>query len=268
MMGRSLRYGLAAVAAGLSAPAAAADRLRDLCPDRPGLGTPACTLDPGHFQVELGLADWTLDRQADARTDTFLLGDLLLRAGLTAHSEVQLGWTAYGRVRTRDRVSGMADRQSGTGDLTGALRENLISPDGSGTTLAVMPYASFPIGGRAIGAGDWSAGVRVPFGFALSPRASLAVTPAIEAAADADRHGRHLAFGTVVGVSDAVGDGVSATAELSITRDQDPSGHATEELAGVSAGWQPGPNVQLDLGANVGLNHESLQLYAGLTRRF
>ena len=49
---------LAILAAALlaSAAPAGAEGLRDFCPDRPGLGTPPCTMDPGHFDVELGLA--------------------------------------------------------------------------------------------------------------------------------------------------------------------------------------------------------------------
>ncbi|HEY5712197.1 MAG TPA: transporter [Allosphingosinicella sp.] len=182
-----------AAAIGWSSPAFAAEDLRDLCPDRPGLDTPACTLDPGHFQIEIGVADWTRNRQPDARTDTVLLGELLVRVGVADHSEVQFGWTAYGHVRARDRLSGLVDRQSGTGDVTVALRRNILSPDGSGTALAVMPYAAIPTGGRAIGAGGWSAGLRVPFGFSLSRGLSIAFTPDVEAAANADGHGRHLA---------------------------------------------------------------------------
>jgi hypothetical protein len=60
------------------------------------------------------------------------------------------------------------------------------------------------------------------------------------------------------------------TAELEADRDDDPSGHSTQELAGLSFGWTPGHNFQLDAGANVGLNHAApdLEFYAGIVRRF
>jgi len=60
------------------------------------------------------------------------------------------------------------------------------------------------------------------------------------------------------------------TAELSLTRDRDPAGHATEALAGLSAGWQATADSQWDIGAHVGLNRDSpdLQLYFGFARRF
>jgi len=78
-----------------AAPVAA--QQRDFCPGRPGLGTSPCTIAAGRIAVELGIVDWTLDREVGARSDTLLLGDLLLRTGLTERFEVQIGWTAFGR---------------------------------------------------------------------------------------------------------------------------------------------------------------------------
>jgi len=51
-----MRYALALPLALLAAaPAMAQDKQRDFCPDRPGLGTPPCTFDPGHGDIEVGL---------------------------------------------------------------------------------------------------------------------------------------------------------------------------------------------------------------------
>lgn len=252
----------------MASPAAADPAPRKLCTDRPGLGTPACTLDAGHVQFELGLADWTLNRQGGVSDDEVDGGELLVRLGVANHAEVQIGWTAFGW--TRERVGGAISHASGTGDLSIAFRRNLLRPDGAGTTLAIMPYATLPTGGQAIGAGDWSAGVKIPFGFDLSDSVSLEFAPNLEAAVDEDRHGRHLAFGSVAGVAVDLSPVWNMTAELGATRDDDPSGHHTETLAGLSFGWTPGRNFQLDAGTIVGLNHASadVELYAGIVRRF
>ena len=87
---------------------------------------------------------------------------------------------------------------------------------------------------------------------------------------DSDRHGGHLAFGSVAGVTVDFNPAWYMTAELGATRDEDPAGHSTQELAGLSFGWTPGRNVQFDAGAILGLNHESpdVELYAGIVRRF
>ncbi|MEA3053498.1 MAG: hypothetical protein QOG72_2401 [Sphingomonadales bacterium] len=259
-------FGLSAL--GLAA-AAQAEPLRDFCPDRPGLGTPPCTIDPGHFDIELGLGDWTLDRTSASRTDTIEAGQLLVRIGLGDRLEAQVGWTAFGHVRTRDRATGAVTAASGVGDVSVALRRNLLSPDGGGVSLALMPYATLPIGNDVLGAGDWTAGLLVPLSFDLGGGAQLGLTAQAEAAADSDRHGRHLAYGGVAGVSLPLSEALGATVEIAATRDEDPSGHSTEWLAGLSAGWMANDDLQLDAGANVGLHGApDLQLYVGVSRRF
>lgn len=265
----SLRTVLLPAMIAFAAPAAAQEAPRDLCPDRPGLGTPACTLDAGAVMLEVGVADWTLDRNADSRTDAFSFGDMLLRAGVTPSLEVQLGWTMLGYVRERDRASGNPTRRTRTGDVTLALRQNLHNPDGSGFAAAVMPYATLPVGGEGVGAGDWGAGLIVPVSFELGA-VSLGFSPHIDAAVDGYGDGRHLSYGSVAGIGFGVSDDLSMTAELSLTRDRDPGGHSTEALAGLSAGWQVGNDNQWDVGANIGLNRDSpdVELYFGYARRF
>ncbi|CAN5275604.1 hypothetical protein BH10PSE12_BH10PSE12_09550 [soil metagenome] len=255
----------------LAAPSiATAQDLRKLCNDRPGLGTPACTVDPGHVVVELGLGDWTRERDAGQTIDTLVLGDGLARVGLTDSLEGQIGWTSYGHVRTRDRTSGSIDRTSGVGDVSIALRQNLHNPDGSGFSLAVMPFATLPVGGSAIGDGDWGAGLIVPASFDLGAGLSLALTPELDAAVDEDGDGRHFAYGSVAGLGLDLTDSVSGTAEISLFRDEDPSGHASIALAGLSVAWQPSKALQLDVGTNIGLNANSPdeQIYFGVSRRF
>ncbi|MEC3950390.1 transporter [Sphingobium sp. HWE2-09] len=263
------------VVAGLLAGAtgsgmAMAQASRDLCADRPGLGTPACTVDTGRVVVELGLGDWTREQDATSRTNTIEAGDVLVRLGLAEHLEAQVGWTAYGHVRTRDRLSGAIDKDSGVGDVQVALRRNLSHPDGSGFSIAIMPYASLPTGGGAIGAGDWGAGLIVPVSYDLGGGFSLGLTPEIDAAVDEDRSGRHLAYGSVVGLGFTLSDAVSGTIEAQVTRDDDPAGHATQALGGLSFAWQPSDDMQFDIGFNAGLNGDSpdSELYLGVVRRF
>jgi len=267
----ALRSGLVALGMALSSMGAAqAQELRDLCPDRPGLGTPACTVDKGHLVVEAGLGDWTHESDPDMRTDTVTSGDIMLRLGVTDNMEVQAGWTAFGHVRERDRATGAVTNASGVGDLTLAVKRNLANPDGLGFSAAVMPYVILPTGGGAIGAGDTAFGLLVPLSFSLSDTVTLSLTPEADAAVDEDRNGRHLAWGSVVGVGIDLTKSLSGTLEFQATRDNNPSGHATQTLASLSLAWQPSDNLQLDMGGVAGLNHNSpdAELYAGVTRRF
>lgn len=261
------RFALAALALAAS-PALAEER--DFCGDRPGLGNPACTIDPGHLQIELGLADWTLDRQPDTRTDTIVAGDLLARYGLGTSTEARVGWTAYGHVRTRDRATGDITRQSRTGDISFGLKQNLMNPDGSGTSIALIPTVTVPVGREPVGAGDWGASLTMPTDFTLSKMFQLDFTPEVDAAVDDDGDGRHLAYGTVVGLVAKLSEKLGAALEYSAFRDDDPSGHATMELTSLSVTYMTDKDTQLDAGAVAGLDHEApdAELYFGVSRRF
>jgi hypothetical protein len=260
----------AGVLLAIAAAPAAGQALRPLCADRPGLETPACTVDAGHVQVEIGLGDWIRDSRPDVRTDTILAGDMLARFGLSGSLEARIGWTAYGHQRERDRATGAVDRQAGTGDVTVGLKQNLRNPDGSGLSIALLPYAVLPLGGDPIGAGDWAAGLTGAISYELNDAIQIVASPEISAAVDEDRHGRHSAFGGEFGISAAVSDALTATGDIEWLRDRDPAGHSTEALAGVSLAWQPQPLIQFDIGSNVGLSHASadVELYLGVTRKF
>lgn len=251
-----------------ASPASAAD-LRDYCPDRPGMGTPACTIDPGHASIEVGLADWTLDRQGGTRTDDFAFGDTLVRYGLTDTLEVQAGWTAIGFERVRDGA-GTVRRQTGSGDLRLALRQNLIHADGSGFSVAVMPVVSLPTGSDPLGAGTWGASLIVPASWKLPHGLQLDFTSEVDAAPDADRHGRHLAYSGVLGLDADLGHDVEATFELAEMHDEDPTGSSDQLLGGLALAWMAKPDLQVDIGTNVGLSRDApdVELYAGVSRRF
>ncbi|MGC4253058.1 MAG: transporter [Sphingobium sp.] len=255
------------VAAG---PQARAQEEREFCADRPGIGTPPCTMAPGRVQMELGLGDWTREKDASTRTDSMELGEALIRIGLTGSMEAQIGWTAFGHVREKDRVTGAVSKDSGVGDVTLAIRQNLQNPDGSGFSVAVMPYVTLPGGGSAIGAGDWGAGLLLPVFYDLGAGMALEATGEVDAAVDEDRDGRHLAYGAVLGLGVELSDTVSATIEASMMRDDDPAGHATEILSGLSLAWQPSDGMQVDIGLNIGLNRDSpdREIYLGISQRF
>ncbi|MES2097800.1 MAG: transporter [Pseudomonadota bacterium] len=263
----------AVIAVALMMPAAAwADDKptteRDYCPARPGLGTPACTMAPGRVSIETSLADWTLDKQGDDRTDTVLIGGSLIRMGLTDTIEAQIGWTPAGIVR--DRSGGSVSRATRTGDVTLGLKANLANPDGSGLSVAVQPFVTLPAGRTPVGAGDWSSGVAVPVTFDLSKTVNLEFTPEIDAAVDQDGRGRHLAMSGVFGVGVAATGKLTVTLEDEVIRDDDPSGSTTQDLVSLSLAWMARDDLQVDVGAVAGLDRNSpdAELYIGIARRF
>ena len=246
--------------------------LRELCADRPGFNTAACTVDPGHVQAEMSIAGWTLDRGRDERTDSIDAGDILLRYGVGPATELRFGWTAFGHVRTRDRMTGDVERTQGVGDVTLGLKQNLRHPaeNTNGLALALLPYATLPVGRDQIGAGDWGAGLIVPITYTLGDDFVMAFSPEIDAAVNESGSGRHLAYGTAMGMEIGLGGTVTLTPEIQIMRDRDPERHAWMNSAALSFDAQPAEMMQIDVQASVGLDRDApdLALAFGITRKF
>ncbi|RXD04079.1 transporter [Sphingomonas sp. UV9] len=247
---------------------AAAAQNREYCPDRPGVGTPACTIAPGRVSVETSLADWTRDDQLGSREDSILVGDTLVRVGVSDTIEVRIGWTPFGHDRIRDSTG--IDSVNGIGDVSLGMKANLHNPDGSDLSVAVLPFVTLPVGRSSIGAGDWGAGFLVPLTYELSDSVSLDLTPEIDAAVDQDGNGRHLAYSSTAGVSVEVAKTVTLTGELQALRDNDPEKHATQAVAALSLAWMAGDDLQFDVFGAAGLNDDTpdARVYAGISRRF
>lgn len=265
-----MKIGLALVGMLLAGAPASGAELRELCADRPGIDTPACTVDAGHLQIEAGGMAWTRDAQSGTRTDTMIIGDMAARLGVGPSTELRAGWRAYGRERERDRTAGTTTTAHRTGDATFGLKQNVSNPDGSGFSAALLPSITVPIGRRPIGDGTWSAGMLVPLSWEVSPDIHVQLTPEADAAANESGHGRHLAAGSAAGIELGLSKTLDLDLEVQAIRDRDPSGHSTMALAAASLAYGIGENLQLDVGGVAGLNHASpdVRAYWGIVRRF
>ena len=258
---------VAAVTAVLAGTGAAAQE-RDYCPERPGVDTPACTMAKGRVSVESSFADWTRDDAVGERQDTVLIADTLVRVGVSDTVEARIGWTPFGHDRTRD-ASGI-DQGNRIGDVSLGMKASLFNPDGRGLSIAVLPFATLPVGRTPIGAGDWGGGMLVPVTYELSDTVAIDLTPEVDAAVDEDGHGRHIAYSSAVGLAFKLSKTLTLNGELQALRDDDPQGATTQALAALSLGWDASDDLQFDIFGAAGLNHDTpdARLYAGIARRF
>jgi hypothetical protein len=267
-----LRLVLGALAAGLASGSAAAQTssLRELCVDRPGKDTPPCIVDKGHAVVELGALRYSQDEQEG--TDEYDLGEFLIRYGVSDTVEAQLGFTPYSIVRSRNAVTGRHMTVSGVGDLTGALKVNFLSPDGSGVSAAAQAFVTAPVGKDGIGAGVWEGGLIIPVSFELSDKWGLTLDPEIHVLGDENGGGHHLAYAGVISVSRELGGGFEGSAEIWSMVDRDPASHRTQASFDLSMAWTPEqrPNLQLDAELDFGLTRATaaVEATAGVAYRF
>jgi hypothetical protein len=246
-----------------------AEELRPLCPDRPGKGTSPCTLDAGHFQIEVDAFDGTFQRANGVTSDTYIAASPTLKYGLDDTVELDVGFTPFIAQRTHDGASDAT--VEGNGDLYLRGKWNFLAEDGP-VTAVIEPFVKLATATRGLGNGAMEEGVVLPLSYDLGGGWSLASTPELDLLLDASGSGRHATAINVVGLGRTLENGLTLGAELWTSQDFDPSGTTSQYSFDLDAAWQPaGDNdLQWDGGINLGLNRNTpgAQLYFGVTRRF
>lgn len=99
---------------------------------------------------------------------------------------------------------------------------------------------------------------------------SIGLTPELDWVADGDGHGHHAAMVQVASLGWAVNDKLNLSAEIWGQWDWDPAGTNRQASADASAAYLVSNDVQLDAGANFGLNRQTpnVELYGGVSFRF
>lgn len=239
-----------------------------ICADRPGKATSACTVPAGLWQVETGLADWSLQKESGERDSSRALGETTIKYGLTGASDIEVDVTPWQRAAVR--AGGTHISASGIGDVAILYKQRLTAGDAA-VNLTLKPFVKIPTAKRALGNGKWEGGLLLPIGYAISKTAlSLALTPEMDWTADADGHGHHAAMAQVASLGWSASDRLNISAELWEAWDWDPSGTTRQASADGSTAYLLGNNLQLDAGANFGLNHATpgIEVYGGMSVRF
>jgi hypothetical protein len=248
--------------------ALAADQPPPICADRPGKATSACTVLAGHWQLETGFADWTLQKDSGERDTSLVIGETTLKYGLTDSSDIEVDVTPWQRATSR--VAGMHESASGIGDVNLTYKQRLSGADAPLQVVA-MPVVKVPAANHRLGNGKWEGGLLIPIGYAI-PKSpfSIGLTPEVDWAADGDGHGHHAAMAQVISLGWAATDKLNISAELWGGWDWDPSGTTRQASADGSVAYLLNNTVQLDAGANFGLNRNTpdLELYGGVSKRF
>jgi hypothetical protein len=252
----------------LLAAQAAAVPVDPICADRPGKATGTCTVPAGHWQVETGLADWTLQKGGGERDTSLVLGETIVKYGLTDRSDIEVDFAPWQRATSR--AGGVRQRASGIGDLTLLFKQQLSAPDAA-VQVAALPYVKAPTAKHSLGNGKWEGGLMVLIGYAI-PRSpvGLALTPEIDWVADADGRGHHLAMAQVAGLGWQATDKLNLSAEIWGQWDWDPAGTTRQASVDGAVAYLLSDSIQLDAGANFGLNRAmpDVEIYGGVSKRF
>ncbi|GAA5129300.1 transporter [Luteolibacter yonseiensis] len=240
------------LACGLSAASVSAAELRPLSTDRPDTTESPRTVDAGHFQFEMEVAN--------ASHDGFSLAELNSKIGLDASTDLQVVTPFYTRVR---------DGGEGFGDVEIRLKRNLWGNDSGSTALAIMPFVKIPTANGDLGNDEFEGGLIVPFGFDGPSGWSCAVMAELDLVADDDGGGHHLVGVASATTSHGITENTAIFLELVSVADAG-SRSAYEAYFNTGMTWAVTSTCQLDGGIRLGLTDASADFtpFLGASTKF
>ncbi len=244
--------------------------LRNFSPDRPAKSTGPYTIDAGRVQLETDFAVFSLQKVDGVRTTSLLAPNPNLKIGITNFLDVQINLAPFMALRIEDKVAATDARWSGQGDLFLRAKLNLWGNDGGKTAFALIPWLKAPTAAEGLGNRATESGLIGSLQVSLPGDASLLFNSEVDWLKDATAGGYHGNFINAAGITVPVVKDVSFTAEIWSQITDDPDGTVRQYSADVALAWTVHPNLQLDAGANFGLNRDTpqLQLYSGVSYRF
>ena len=240
--------------------------LRSLNTDRPTKSNSPVTVDAGHFQYESDLFNYTHSNAGGATTRLYEAFDPVLKFGLTNHVDLELQFTGYNWLSQTS--GGQTMHADGVGDLVLRAKINLVGNEG-GFAAALIPYVKFPTAHQPIGNNTVDGGVILPISVPLPYDFTLLVEPEVDVIRNASNGGHHFNYAQLLNISHPIGKQVTVYGEIYSALGTD-KGTPAIYTADAAVAWAVNDNLQLDVGANFGLNKAApnLQLYAGISQRF
>ncbi len=246
-------------------------QMRSFCTDRPTKSNSPCTLDVGHFQYEADAFNWTYNHNGSHTQNTYLFTNPTFKLGLTNRIDFEVNIAPLVEVSSHDKATHSNSDLTGMGDLYLRAKYSLFGNDGGNAAMTLFPYVKIPTAAPGIGNKSVEEGLIVPISFALPQSFSLVIDPEIDAFKDAQDTGYHTNYQGVINVSHTLfSDAVTGAVELWSDVNNEPAGTTTQLSFDTALSWVVRPNLQLDIGANIGLNRATpdLQSYIGISQRF
>lgn len=255
-------------AAPAPAPAPAPAAPDPICTDRPTRSTFACTTPGGRVLIEADAINWAHDAHAGVTTDTVAYSNPVFKLGVDGATDIEAAWTPWASVRTHD--AGGTTTLSGTGDVVLRVKHRLTRAN-AGFSIALVPYVKIPVARAGIGNGHWEGGVVAGTNIVLTPSLLLTFAPEIDFLADRNDSGRHhVQTQQTINLGKSITPQLMFYGELWTAQNFDPAGTIRQYAADAALAWVVRPDLQLDIGANFGLNRftPATQTYLGISARF
>jgi len=246
------------------------DQMRDFNTDRPPKANSPFTVDAGHFQYETDMVNFADQWSGTAPGYTVLAPNPTLKFGLTNNVDLEVNIAPIVGVHAFNSTTDAWSTTWGFGDLFVRTKVNLWGNDGGTSAMALIPYVKAPTAPPGIGNGAIEGGVIAPLSINLPNSFSLLFNSEIDVLKDSADDGRHANFINLATLGHPLVKDVTLYVELWSDYNNDPTRRDTQYSFDTAITWLVRPNLQLDFGADFGLNSATpnAQVFAGVSQRF
>jgi hypothetical protein len=245
------------------------DLMRELTPDRPDKTESPYTVDAGHFQLEMDIANLALNDSAGVRTRAWNIAPLNIKIGLLNNVDLQFVFDDYLSVRTHDHVTRTTTTQSGVGDFTPRLKVNVWGNDGGPTALGFLPFVKFPTNSDQLGNNSVEGGALFPFAAKLPAGFDMGMETGLRFLRNEVGRSYHEEFVQSVTFGHALMGKLEGYLEFfsSVSTERGSGWIGTVDF-GLT--YAIAENVELDCGCNAGVTRstDDLNVFSGITVRF
>lgn len=239
--------------------------LREFTTDRPDVTESPFTVDAGHMQLEMDLANYTSDRQDGVSTTEWGVAPFNLRLGLGNDFEAGVFLSPWIRRRVAARA-GSTTTVLGFGDVVLRGKWNFLGNDGGGLAYGLIADLKLPTAADGLGNGRVEAAVTLPVTVRLAAGWDLNAMAQLQGGYDDAARGYRPFWLNSVSVDHDLGRAVAGYVELTSLTGDGPQAATLD----VGITWLADRGLQLDAGVNLGVSRTApdLLVFSGLSRRF
>lgn len=241
--------------------------MRELSTDRPDKTESPYTVDAGHFQIETDIVTQSRDKQSGATTSSTLYLYSNLKLGLTNGSDLQVIVSPQ-QVESSE-VSGVKEEKSGVSDTIVRWKLNLLGNDGGDIAIGVMPFVKLPSAAQGLGGNKKiEGGIIIPFTLNLPRDWSLGLMAQFNRDKNESSNAFHTVYINTFTIGhDIWGDLAGYMEFYSESSDERDAPWVATFDVGLT--YAVAPDIQLDMGANVGVTQaaEDLNPFVGISAR-
>ena len=249
------------------------EHMREMSTDRPDKTESAYTVDAGHYQIEMDVFSYAVDRYnavpGEQRNEALAIAPMNIKAGLLNNVDLQIVVQPYISLREKNVAAREVDERRGFGDVIPRLKVNLWGNDGGTTALAVMPYVKLPTNTDNVGNNSVEGGLIVPLAISLPHEFNMGLMTQFDIARDESGDGHHLEFVNSITFSRGIVGELSAFAEFysSVSTESDSEWVGTFDFGFT---YMLTEDIQLDTGAYVGVTRsaDDINPFLGISWRF